>query len=82
VTAARAGHRGGPYPPTRGFNSLSCDRSASGEATIRRANSALGPFVCANERWVRLPPLRPMMFLEGNVADGATPVSKTVCDPE
>ncbi len=66
-TAARAGHRGGPYPPTRGFNSLSCDRSASGEATIDRASRAMGPFVCANERGVRLPPLRPDRSRQRNV---------------
>jgi hypothetical protein len=37
-------------------------RSASGEAMIASSTPALDPFVRANERGVRLPPLRPQTF--------------------
>lgn len=43
------------------WKSLHCElfqRGASGEAMIGGVNRAAGPFVCANERWVRLPPPR------------------------
>lgn len=61
VFAARAGHRRGSYPRARRFDSVSCDRSASGEAMTSRPGPARSPFVRANERRVRLPPLRPML---------------------
>ena len=54
------------FPQLRPSSAL---RSASGEATIASSKPALDPFVRANERGVRLPPLRPQnMFLGGELA--------------
>lgn len=45
VLAAGAGHRRGSYPRSRRFDSVGCDRSASGEAMTPRPGPARRPFV-------------------------------------
>ncbi len=55
-------------------------RSASGEAMIAASTGRPVRSFSANERWVRLPPLRRKIW-DVRCAVGATPVSRTGCPP-
>jgi len=67
-------------PPMSAGAMVLCLRSASGEAMITAPTGRMVRSFSANERGVRLPPLR-RNFWNVRCAVGATPVSRTGCPP-